>query len=44
MAGPAQTGGAGGELINSAEFSKDGSQFVYVAGTSPGFMLAVGCR
>jgi hypothetical protein len=44
MPGTAQTGGAGGELINSAEFSRDGRQFVYVAGTSPGFMLAVGCR
>ncbi|HZR98194.1 MAG TPA: hypothetical protein VFE37_05780 [Chloroflexota bacterium] len=44
MAGPAQTAGAGAELINSAEFSKDGRQFVYIAGTSPGFMLAVGCR
>jgi hypothetical protein len=44
MAGPAQTAGAGAELINSAEFSKDGRQFVYIAGTSPGFMLALGCR
>src|SRR3954451_258364 len=44
MPGTAQTAGAGGELINSAEFSKDGSQFVYIAGTSPGFMLAVGCH
>ena len=44
MAGPAQTAGAGAELINSAELSKDGRQFVYIAGTSPGFMLALGCR
>ena len=44
MPGPAQVGSSGGELINSAEFSKDGRQFVYIAGTSPGFMLAVGCR
>ena len=44
MAGPAQTAGAGAELINSAEFAKDGRQFVYIAGTSPGFMLAVGCQ
>ena len=43
MPGPPQTAGAGAELINSAEFSKDGRQFVYIAGTSPGFMLAVGC-
>jgi hypothetical protein len=44
MPGQAQTAGAGGELINSAEFAKDGRQFVYIAGTSPGFMLAIGCR
>jgi hypothetical protein len=44
MPGQAQTGGAGAELINSAEFAKDGRQFVYIAGTSPGFMLAVGCQ
>jgi hypothetical protein len=44
MPGTAQTGGAGGELINSAELSREGQQFVYIAGTSPGFMLAVGCR
>jgi hypothetical protein len=44
MPGQAQTAGAGGELINSAELTKDGRQFVYIAGTSPGFMLALGCR
>ncbi|HEY7063375.1 MAG TPA: hypothetical protein VII06_17990 [Chloroflexota bacterium] len=44
MPGQPQTAGAGGELINSAEFSRDGQQFVYVAGTSPGFMLALGCH
>ena len=44
MPGSPQTGGAGAELINSAEFSKDGRQFVYIAGTSPGYMLAAGCR
>jgi hypothetical protein len=44
LPGNAQTSGNSGELINSVELSKDGRQFVYIAGTSPGFMLAVGCR
>jgi hypothetical protein len=43
MAGPPQEAGAGATLINSAEFSKDGRQFVFIEGTSPGFLLAVGC-
>ncbi len=43
MAGSDQTGASGGQAVNSAEFSKDGRQFVYIAATSPGFMLAVAC-
>jgi hypothetical protein len=43
MAGPPQEAGAGATLINSAEFSRDGRQFVFVEGTSPGFLLALGC-
>jgi hypothetical protein len=29
--------------ITSAEFSKDGNQFVYIESSGPGFMLALGC-
>ena len=43
MAGRGQGNPSGGELINSLELSKDGRQFVYITGTSPGYMLAVGC-
>jgi hypothetical protein len=43
MGGGPQGEGAAGVTINSAEFSKDGRQFVFIEGTSPGFLLATGC-
>ena len=43
MGGGPQTSGAGATLVSSAEFSKDGRQYVFVEGTSPGFLLAIGC-
>lgn len=44
MAGPAQISGAGNVLVNSVELSRDGRQYVYIAGTNPGYMIAIGCK